>query len=494
MTDRSYRRLDRFQSPFITSLAQVLFSLLIVGLSTAILVLLRQVLSFTVVSMLFFVPVGLSTALWGLVPGILSALCAFLALNYFFVNPYYSFMVHHPQDLLVLVIFFVVAVVINQLVGRIRISLERATDREQETAWLYELSNSLAGLSDSRAIARTLAERVMAIFQPKVVQINLEGAGEIGPFLIRLPANSLPEGKYACIEPLQTARRLWGELGLWRDGHPLSVSKEQLLHTFASQGALAVERAYLAQAEQRAKLLEDSDRLKSTLLSSVSHELRTPLATIKASVTSLRSKTVEWDSEARQELLEAIDEETDHLNHLVGNLLDMTRIEAGAIQPQRKWNVLAEIVHSAIERLSNVSQHHQIVPEVSDELPLVPVEYIQMERVFVNLISNSIKYSPEQTAIRIVAKVQDKQMMRVQVSNQGPHVPEEHLERIFDKFYRITDADRVTGTGLGLSICKAFVEAHGGRIWAENLPDGFTINFTIPLTWRGMPPRMPVEE
>jgi two-component system sensor histidine kinase KdpD len=248
---------------------------------------------------------------------------------------------------------------------------------------------------------------------------------------------------------------------------------------------LALERVRLSQAASRARLLEESDRFKSSLLSSVSHELRTPLATIKAAVTSLRSGTVEWDTEARADLLAAVEEETDHLNQLVGNLLNMSRIEAGALKPERSWNSLAEIVSSALERMRQQTEQHHIEVDVSADLPLVPVDYFQIEQVFINLISNSTKYSPIGTTIAIHAHPVDGEQLQVTVRNQGPHVATEHLERIFDKFYRVTAADRVTGAGLGLSICKGIIEAHGGHIWAENLDTGFAFNFTLPLSWEG---------
>ena len=273
----------------------------------------------------------------------------------------------------------------------------------------------------------------------------------------------------------------------------MSASEERLLRTFASQGALALERAHLAQTATRARVLEESDRLKSALLSSVSHELRTPLATIKAAATSLHSGEISLDAAAQQDLLAAIEEETDHLNQLVGNLLNMSRLEAGALSPQRSWNVLAEIVHNVLRRMQSDVKNHQLVVSVSEDLPLVPVDYGLMEQVFANLISNSAKYSPEGSQIRIHARLQGKQTLQVQVSNQGPPVPEQHLERIFDKFYRITAAERVTGTGLGLSICKGIIEAHGGRIWAENLADGFAFKFTLPLSLEGLIPHTPVE-
>jgi two-component system sensor histidine kinase KdpD len=256
---------------------------------------------------------------------------------------------------------------------------------------------------------------------------------------------------------------------------------------------LALERAWLAQAESRARVLEESDQLKTAILSSVSHELRTPLSTIKAAASSLRSKEVGWDSPARTELVAAIDDEADHLNMLVGNLLDMSRIESGALKPRREWNILSEIVGSVLARMKHLSVEHKLKIDVPESLPLIPVDYVQMQQVFTNLISNSLKYAPANTTVSISARV-DRETVHVQVSNQGPQVPPEHLERIFDKFYRVTAADRVTGTGLGLSICKGIIEAHGGRIWAQNLRDGLAFNFTLPLIWDGAkPPQLPIE-
>jgi two-component system sensor histidine kinase KdpD len=240
-------------------------------------------------------------------------------------------------------------------------------------------------------------------------------------------------------------------------------------------------------------VLEESDRLKTAILSSVSHELRTPLSTIKAAASSLRGREVNWDSPARAELVAAIDDEADHLNMLVGNLLDMSRIESGVLKPKREWNILSEIVGSVLARMKHLAESHQVEVDVPESLPLVPVDYVQMEQVLTNLVSNSLKYAPVHSVICIRAQVADE-MVHIQVSNQGPQVPPEDLERIFDKFYRITAADRVTGTGLGLSICKGIIEAHGGRIWAENRSDGLAFNFTIPLLWDGAkPPELPMD-
>jgi len=313
------------------------------------------------------------------------------------------------------------------------------------------------------------------------------------PFVYRLPETDPPARPPEWIIPIEAARGRLGEIQLWRAAPALSPSQKRLLQTFASQGALALERAWLAEAEARAQILEESDQLKSAILSSVSHELRTPLSTIKAAASSLRGKEVGWDSPARAELIAAIDDEADHLNMLVGNLLDMSRIESGVLKPKRDWNILSEIVGGVLARMKNLALEYQVEVDVPESMPLIPVDYIQLEQVFTNLVSNSFKYAPPGTMVCILARLADD-FVHVQVRNQGPQVPPEDLERIFDKFYRITAADRVTGTGLGLSICKGIVEAHDGRIWAENLSDGLAFNFTLPLTWaEAKSPRLPLD-
>ena len=440
-------------------------------------------------ALLYLLPVGLSAAYWGLGPGVLTAVWTFLAFNYFFIEPRFTLVVHRTEDTLVLLVFLVVAVVISQLVGRAQAGLAAAKAREREATRLYELSTALAGSLDVSAIGRTLCEQVKSTFQADRVQLAAAGGGPFPAPEVSLPAEAMTTPTPASlISVLQTARGQLGEIRLWRGSAPISTSEDRLLRTFASQGALALERAWLAEAEQRARVLEESDRLKSAVLSSVSHELRTPLATIKAAATSLRSGEVAWDSAARADLLGAIDDESDHLNRLVGNLLDMSRIEAGALRPSRQWNLLQEIVGGVVERMRPLTGQHRLELDIPEELPLVPVDYVQIEQVFTNLVSNCLKYAPPHTRIQVSARPTGDGSLQVQVSNQGPPVPERDLARIFDKFYRITAADRVTGTGLGLSICKGIVEAHGGRIWAENIPIGFAFNFTLPMTWDGNPP------
>jgi two-component system sensor histidine kinase KdpD len=458
------------------------------GLMTGVLFSLRPWLNTSSIALLYLLPVGLSTALWGLGPGLLSALLAFFGFNYLFLPPYFTLTVTHPDNLVALFVFLAVAVVISQLLGRIQESLMRARAHEREAVHASEMVRALTGLGSPQAIASVLADRVQKTFLADNIEVNLQIESSEPPERVILPLGVLlPREHPTKVVAIQGMGRVLGEISLWRWARAFSPEEDRFLGTLASEAALALERVGLAQAENRARLLEQSDAFKSALLSSVSHELRTPLATIMASVTSLQSGEVQWDEAARRDLLSAIEEETEHLNQLVGNLLDMSRIEAGILRPQRTWNLLSEVIQSVLHRMRKKTLQHRVVVDVPEDLPLVPLDFIQIEQVFTNLLDNSLKYSPPGTSIRIAAGVGRDEQLTVEVSNEGPAVPEEHLGRMFGKFSRLPGVESVTGTGLGLSICKGIVEAHGGRIWAENLPSGLSFRLTLPLTLPDFP-------
>lgn len=468
-----------------------LYTIAIIAAATGLLLLFRDTLNPSTVALLYLLPVLFSTTLWGLGPGILAGVLTFLCYNFFFLMPYYTLIVHQSQDIIALIIFFIVAVVVSQLVGRAKTSLEAALAGEQESTRLYEFSVGLSGINQFGDIAGIIAEKTYQTFGARTVRVTVEKIyGEESCSTTVGETKAVEQSEPDAVVRLETARGIVGEINIWREQPVLLPAETRLLQTFAAQGALALERAALAHVETRAQVSEESDRLKSALLSSVSHEFRTPLVTIKAATTSLLSEQVAWDSAARQDLLTAVDEEADHLNYLVGNLLNMSRIESGGMKPNRRWNVLAEIVDVVVKRMHRPLANYHLRVEIPDDLPLVPVDYMQIEQVVTNLISNSTKYAPPESEISIRAWVVDAEWILVQLTNQSPFVAPENLDRIFDKFYRVTDADKVTGTGLGLSISKGIIEAHGGRIWAENRPQGFTFNFTLPRTWEGKSPAL----
>lgn len=482
---RFFRERGRY---FLSQLLNLLLAIVSITVLTVVLYQVRDDLNTSTIALLYLLPVLLSTTMWGLWPGVLSSIAAFLSYNFFFLKPYYTFTVHNTQDLVALVIFLAVAIVISQLVGRTRAGLAAAVARENETIYLYQLSLELAGANSlyevASVLARKTAETLKAVHQEIFIR---SGTGE-KDFHLSFPEDSQMTLKPDAAIPLETVRASMGEINLWLGGRTLIPAEERLLKAFAAQGALAIERLALADAETQAKILEESDRFKSIILSSVSHEFRTPLATIKAATTSLLSDDISWESAARTDLLQAMDEEADHLNYLVGNLLDMSRIEAGALQLNKRWNVLTEIVDGVNERMHRQLTSFQIIIDIDDDYPLIPVDYSLMEQVFTNLMNNSTKYAPRGSTISISASLADQSTALIKVVNEGPHVTPDHLDRIFDKFYRMTDPQRVSGIGLGLSICRGIVEAHGGRIWAENIPEGLAFMFTIPLTLDGNPP------
>lgn len=473
---------------------RIVLSLLLVASTSAILYLLRLRLGIAIAALLYLIPVLVGTILWGLPAGITASVGSFLLFNFLFIAPYYTFTVHHSQDVIVLIIFLVVAVVISQLVGRVKTSLANAQSREQEVLHLYELSQRLTNVQHQEQIAQMLVGKLQEVFALRAVELELSMGAAKSPLVIRMSDDPPPAPPDHSL-PLLASLGAMGTIRLWAaDDHSLNVTEQRLLQALVTQGALALERAVLAESETRAAILEESDKLKSALLSSVSHELRTPLVTIKAAATSLRSGAVERHSAAADELLAALEEESDRMNQLVGDLLNMSRIEAGALKLQRQWNVLAEVVDTSLAKMRLGAAHQQIRIEVSESLPLIPLDAVLMQQVFSNLIGNSFKYAPPQTIIHVAAEVLAGGEMRVKVSNEGPPVPAEHLEHIFDKFHRVTAAATIPGTGLGLSICKGIIEAHGGEIWAENLAEGFAFLFTLPMTMDGNPsPIVPPE-
>ncbi len=478
------------------SLGNLLLSIGIVGLCSGVFYLLRSYLSVSVVALLYLVPVVISAALYGRVAGITASMLSFLIFNYFFISPYYTFRAAHPQDFLSMIVLLSVAILISSLMARIQFNLQQVREREREAVQLYELSMELAGKKDQAQIARTLTQRLAGVFKSSTVEIEIF-SGEPA-FLERSSAEnidpaSVVQSPPSLKIPLSAPRGQLGEIRIWNLPDQLTPEEKRLLQTFTSQGALALDRAILIDSETRARVLEESDRLKTAILSSVSHELRTPLASIEAAATSLYNPDVRLEPAARTELQSILLEAIDNLTHLGGNLLNMSRIEAGALKLQRQWNSPAEIVDTCLRRLSRNAANNPIEVDVSEDLPLVSVDSVLMEQVLINLVRNSLRFAPAHTPIRLQAVVEGP-AIKIMVSNQGPAIPEEYLEHVFEKFYPIPRKDTSQGTGLGLSICKGIVEAHGGRIWAANLPVGVAFYFALPLTWDGTFPIVPDEE
>jgi two-component system, OmpR family, sensor histidine kinase KdpD len=267
--------------------------------------------------------------------------------------------------------------------------------------------------------------------------------------------------------------------------------QQRLLETFVSQIALALERVKLAVETQRAQLKMETEQLRNTLLSAISHDLRTPLAAIVGASSSLLRDSDKLDAQARQELGQSIYEEAIRMAGLANNLLDMARLEAGAVVLNRQWQPLEEVVGGALAGMNSRMANHPVSVRLPRDLPLVEVDSLMIERVFSNLLENAVKYTPPGTAIEISAATDQGQLL-VTVSDHGPGIPAGEEERIFEKFHRVASEGNQGGAGLGLTICRAIVEAHGGRMWADNLPSGgAAFHFALPLS---EPPSIENEE
>jgi two-component system sensor histidine kinase KdpD len=286
------------------------------------------------------------------------------------------------------------------------------------------------------------------------------------------------------IVALKLGERVLGVLRL--DGpigdSPFRSDPESLLMAVASEAAIAVQRAELARAAAHAEALRQADELKSVLLNAVSHDLRTPLSSIIASAGSLQQTDVKWTDEERLGFAAAIEHEAQRLNRLVGNLLDLSRIESGSLRPEKGWYDLGALVGEIVGRLQPVTAKHEVAVYVSEDLPPISLDYIEIDEVLTNLIENATKYAPPGSAIEISARRREGGEVLVEVADSGPGVPPDALNRIFDPFYRVAGS-KAHGTGLGLAVARGLVEAHGGRIWAENRPEGGArFSFTLPLT------------
>jgi two-component system, OmpR family, sensor histidine kinase KdpD len=483
----------KFIHRFLNYFYKISISIGTVALFSLILHFLRIYLSTSSAALLYLIPVIFTAVLFGRLSGITASVFSFLMFNYLFIPPLYTFHVTQPQDLLAVVVFLGVATLISSLIVQIQSNLEEVKTRECEAVQLYELSVDLADIKDLFEVARVLANRLASLFVDAFIEVEIVHSET--KFQVRVPEKFSPDisNLPPLIIPFPTPNSQLSQIRIWRLENKIKPEEERLLQTFAIQGALALDRVILSKNETRRQILEESDRLKTAILSSVSHELRTPLASIQATATSLFSSDLKLERAARVELQSLLLEETDNMAQLLGNLLNMSRIEAGALKLQREWNSFAEIVDTGLQRLHRISAENPIEIDVPDDLPLISVDSVLIEQVIINLVRNSLKFAPNHTAIHISARV-DNNSLHTIVCNQGPHISEENLDHVFEKFYPIPGKDTRQGTGLGLSICKGIVEAHGGKIWAENLMIGVAFHFLIPLTWDGVEPVIPLEE
>jgi two-component system sensor histidine kinase KdpD len=459
---------------------------------------------------------------WGWWSALLAALLAFLAYNFFFVEPIHTFAILDPQIWVELLVFLLVAAVTSNLASRERARREEARQQAEEATVLYAISRTLGSRPLDEAL-REVAEllrwslklRGCAILlaadggrlerrvtvgepdsrppdapaewllaQPRPSLAATASASQPAPEHQRWIAVRRPEGRGASSGhhvPLRVGGRTVGSLRLAAPPEGIGPAAARLLAGVANQLAAAIEREQLRESANEAEVLRRTDELRAALLSSVSHDLRTPLAVIKASVGSLLQREVDWPAADRLAFAEAIDREADRLDRLVRNLLDMSRIEGGALRPRRDWYDLTELVREVAARLGPILTSHPLRLELPHDLPPIRIDYLMIDQVLTNVLENAAKHTPPGTPIEVVLEPAGDSV-RVCVADSGPGIPAEAAGRIFEKFGRARAAGGPAGSGLGLPVSRGFVEAHGGRLELVPSPArGARFCFTLPL-------------
>lgn len=447
--------------------------------------------------MVYLLAVVLAAVRFGQRPAILTALFGVLAFDFCFVPPRWSFTVADTEYLFTFVGLFTVGVVISTLVAKGKMRTEALRERELQTESLYYLSRDLAVAIDMTSILEVVRKnigeslqarlavlipdpddeqmRVAAISEGLVLDAK-ETAVADWAFRNRRPAGSGTEtlGSAGLLYlPLVTPSQPFGVLGVQLNNATdyFSPHHRRLLDAFVGQIALAMERVHLAQQAEQAQVLQAREGLERALLNSISHDLRTPLVTIIGALSSLHEESLHLPAHRQQELLRCAWDEAERLNRFVGNLLDMTRLEAGEVRINREPCDIQDLIGTALTILDRKLDGRDVSVQLAEGLPLVNMDMVLMTQVLVNLLDNGLKYAPADSALEIVARL-DGPSLVLEVLDRGPGVPAQDIQRVFEKFYRLPVPEGVSGTGLGLSICKGIVEAHQGTIHAENRGDG----------------------
>ncbi|AWN54591.1 sensor histidine kinase KdpD [Methylobacterium sp. 17Sr1-1] len=446
---------------------------------------------------------------FGLTPSLAAVLASSLAYNFFFLPPLYTFTIADPTNVVALFFFTLVAVVVSNLAARVRAEATISRARSKATEALYGFSRKLAGCGTLDDVLWATAYQIALMLRLRVVlllpQMDGANAGTVTVMAGYPPEDFLDEADLAAARwtfdhgrpagrgadtlpgakrlflPLRTGRGMVGVVGLDGDkpGPLLTPDQRRLLDALADQGALAIERVHLVEDLDRARRSAETDRLRQALLSSLSHDLKTPLAAVLGSATTLRDLRDALDPEATGDLLATVIDEAERLNRFIANLLDMTKLESGALAPNLAPHDLGEIVGTALERAAKILAHHRVALALRPGLPSLSLDAVLMEQVLFNLLDNAAKYAPEGSLVRVEGwREGDAVVLRI--LDEGEGIPAGDEERIFDTFYRVRKSDRVrAGTGLGLAISRGFVEAMGGRITARNRGDGPGAAFTL---------------
>lgn len=467
--------------------------------------------------LVFLLGVALVAARYGRGPAIFAAIAAVLTFDFLFVPPYHTFSVNDSQYLITFGVMLIIGLLISTLMARIRAQLETSQQQERRTAALYRLTKQMSEVAGPEFLVLTAGRQLSEIFggevvlylrQPDGTIVLSYGAdtsiahhpinGIVAQWVIEhdqhagLGTDTLPSAT-ALFVPLLGSQRAMGAIGLrpTQANEPLDPERRRLLETSASLIALSLERDQSVLEASEAERKAETEQLRSSLLSSVSHDLRTPLAAIGGAAASLLN---EPHVENRHELLQTIVDESNRLARLIDNLLDMTRLEAGGVRLNKQWHVLEEVVGTALRRLRGQLAAHPVRVHIPADMPLICLDALLMEQVFVNLLENAARYTPSGSEIDIHAEHTDKHV-QIRVSDNGPGLPPGTESQVFEKFFRGTSAapDGRRGVGLGLTICQAIVRAHEGTIHAHNRPTGGA-EFVIVLPCKQTPPKVSVED
>lgn len=472
-------------------------AVLVVAAATALCVPMSRVFAASNLVMVYLL--GVTAVAFGLGrgPGVTASVLSVAAFDFFFVHPALTFAVADTQYLVSFVVMLAVSLLISTMASRLRQQVETTRERERRTRALFRLGEVLAGARSPDALVEAVRRHAEEVFRcrARVLLGDASGtlassAGALAAFgdeahergvaewvlhhgrAAGLGTDTLPSAA-ALYVPLRGAAGTVGVLAL-RPGEgagPVAPDLRGFLETFASQAALAIERHSLAGEAERARLEVETERLRNALLSSVSHDLRTPLAAITGAATSLLDSESAIPEAARREMLETVAEEAARLNRLVGDLLDMTRLDSGQVVVRRAWQSVEEVVGGVLARLEHLLGDRPVELDFPADLPLAPFDDVLVDQLLFNLLDNALKHSPAGSPIAVRARVADG-ALEISVEDRGPGLPPGDEARVFEKFYRGPRAGGSAGAGLGLAICRGIAEAHRGTIRAENRPGG----------------------
>ena len=458
------------------------------------------------VDLVFLTAVVAVAVRYGLWPSLLATVASSLCYNFFFLPPIYTFTITDPTNVGAFVFFTIVAVVVSHFAARGRTRTVAAHERVRAVELLYAFSRKLAGVGTLDDVLWATAYQTALMLKVRVVLLLPEN-GSIAVKAGYPPEDTLDDADIAAAKwawendrsagrgsdtlpgakrlflPMRTGRGAIGVIGIDSDkpGPLLTPDQRRLLDALIDQSALAIERVYLVEDVDRAKRTIETDRLRSALLTSISHDLRTPLAAVLAAAGTLRDLATALTDAEKADLLATVIDESERLNRFIANLLDMTKLEAGAIVPNAAPHDLDEIVGSALRRAGKILARHRVELDLAPALPMVAVDPVLFEQALFNLLDNAAKYSPAGTTIR-VPSWREQDAVCLQVLDEGEGIPSAELEHIFDKFYRVEKGDQVrAGTGLGLAISRGFIEAMHGTISAANRSDRSGAVFAIRL-------------